>query len=49
MLLGKNEKSARGTPKITSFATKITIANIPLKRSISAISPEPEKVHQPKE
>ena len=42
MLLGKNKKSARGTPKITSFATKNTLANIPMKRAISAISPEPE-------
>ena len=42
MPLGKNEKSVRGTPKITSFATKNTLSNNPLKRSISAISPESE-------
>ena len=42
MLLGKNGKSARSTPKITSFAIKNTLANIPLKRSISAVSPEQE-------
>ena len=44
MPLGKNENSVRGTPKITSFTTKNILPNNPLKRSISAISPELENL-----
>ena len=42
MPLGKNEKSARGTPKITSYATKNIVPSNPLKWTVSAISPEME-------
>ena len=42
MPLGKNEKSVRGTPKITSYATKNIVPSNPLKRTVSAISPEME-------
>ena len=43
MPLGKNENSARGTPKITSYAKKNFVPSNPLKRTVSAISPEMEK------
>ena len=42
MLLGKNENSVRGTPKITSYAIKNFVSSNPLKRTVSAISPEME-------
>ena len=42
MPLGKNENSVRGTPKITSYAIKHFVPNNPLKRTVSAISPEME-------
>ena len=42
MPLGKNENSVRGTPKITSYAIKNFVPSNPLKRTVSAISPEME-------
>ena len=42
MPLGKNENSVRGTPKITSYAIKNFVPSNPLKRTVSAISPEIE-------
>ena len=42
MLLGKNENSVRGTPKITSYAIKNFVSSNPLKWTVSAISPELE-------
>ena len=40
MPLGKNENLVRGTPKITSYAIKNFVSGNPLKRTVSAISPE---------